>query len=787
MNYANTTIATGDHLDVRWFSVRSGMSELFTVELRVVSRNLDIDFDEVIGNPAELTLTTKDGVEKWHGVCREMEQTRVEEQGLATYRLVIVPQAWLLTQRKNYRIFQYQSELEIVKQILGEWGIEHEARVDAGAHKARKFRVQYGETDFAFVSRMLEEAAISYFFEPSDAGMTLVLDDEPQSRDLSQPLLQFHDVPGRNASRYVTKVSVGSRARPGAMRIGDLDFRRESTKQPAQSATMGLPQEAELEQFDYEPGAFLFTAPAGGSTPAADDRGAARTDDAAGAKKTQDRLLSRRNDAKVVRLESDVLGLRPGVITNVLNHPHRGVAPDKSLLVTAARLEADHDKEWRVEVEAVHASQPYRPTMKTPKPLARGVESATVVGPTAEEIHTDEYARVRVHFHWDRESTRDEKSSCWLPTNQPWAGKSYGAINLPRVGQEVLVEFLGGDPDRPVVIGRVYTDPNPPPDPLPKYKHVAGIFSEATPRMVMGAAGDASAGGNLSPMGGTPLSPQQINDTVTQPGPFQAVSPTGTNHKWPGSGMKLDDMSGAENLYIQANRDLHLVVWNNWSTVIGNHRATKIGTDDFLRVEKNQGIRIDNEQRTDVKNDCKSLIGGNRADKVGKQMTQSSSNGDIVYESSVSNLTIGAKKVIRFESDEKIQFQAGKKSLVQISPNDISFLAGANKVDVNPKGSKTPSESVTGISLNPDEQAAREAEQKRKEAEREARLAPGRQERLQRGRDAINGLPDWQKPRPNGGENAFARQEMYNNGVTDRQEQDQLLQEYFQRDTTDMR
>jgi type VI secretion system secreted protein VgrG len=409
-----------------------------------------------------------------------------------------------------------------------------------------------------------------------------------------------------------------------------------------------------------------------------------------------------------------------------------------------------------------------------------------VVGPGGEEIYTDEYARVRVHFHWDRESAHDERSSCWLPTNQPWAGKAYGAINLPRIGQEVLVEFLAGDPDRPVVIGRVYTEPNPPPDPLPKYKNVSGLFSEATPRMVMGAADGSAAGANLSPLGGTPMTAQQIHDTVTQPGPFQAVSPTGTNHQWAGSGLKIDDTSMAENLYIQANMDLHMVVWQDWKTVIGNSRATKIGTDDFTKIEGSQGIRVDDEQRTTVKNDCKAKVHGKRTDKVGKRMTQES-QGDIVAESSYGNLVIGAKGVIRIESDEKIQLQStdtgwqGTKSLVTIGPNDITFLAGTNKIEINPRGDQTPSESVGGIWLTPAEQTARD----QAAAEQEAAAAAGREERLEQGRAVMEGLPRHWQPTANG-ENAFARQALRDAGITHYGEQSTIIDNYLRRNSLDM-
>ncbi len=683
VNNAQVRIASGDGLDVRSFSVHQGMSQLFAIELSVVSTSLDIDFDQVIGMGAHFSLATSRSHMSWSGICREMEQRRVDRDGLATYRLSIVPKLWLLTQRKNYRIFQYLSELEIVEQLLGEWGVEHEARVDASAHGKRKFRVQYGESDFAFISRMMEDAGISYYFEASSDGTKLVLDDEPQSRGVSQDDIPYVDDANTTVQRFVTRVAVRSRLRPGKMTIGDLDYRREPTNQPRASASFGLPQEARLEQFDYEPGAFLFTTSGDGATPASDDRGAARTDEAQGARKTHNRLLERRNGAKVVSFESSVLELAPGTITRVSNHPHRALG--ETLLVTSAELDGTHDGEWRVMVDATQTVSPYRPEPTTPKPEVTGIESATVVGPSGEEIHTDEWARVRVHFHWDRESQRNDQSSCWLPTNQPWAGKGFGSISVPRIGQEVLVSFLGGDPDRPVVIGRVYTEENPVPDPLPKYKKVTGIFSEATPRLLMGAAGAPRA--PIAPKsihGGTPMSSQQVASTVTQPGPFQAVSPTGTNHAWKGSGMKLDDTSAQENVYIQANRDLHMIVYNDWKTVVGNHRATKIGTDDITVIRGNQFIEIGDEQRTEVIKDAATRVEKDRKERIGKQLKQEAKK-EIVLESKEGTLVLHAKKAIKFDCDTTIELRV-KNSVIKLTTGDITVQSGGNNVHVNPEG-----------------------------------------------------------------------------------------------------
>ena len=176
-NHANVEVASGDSLDVRSFAVRQGMSELFHIDVRVMSKNLDVDFDTVIGQPAKFTLGTHWSAQTWEGTCSEMEQIRVDSQGLATYALVIQPKAWLMTQRRNYRIFQFETELDIVKKMLGEWGVKFEERVDPGNYKPRKYRCQYAETDFDFISRWLEHFGIFYCFEQTDDGDKLVFLD----------------------------------------------------------------------------------------------------------------------------------------------------------------------------------------------------------------------------------------------------------------------------------------------------------------------------------------------------------------------------------------------------------------------------------------------------------------------------------------------------------------------------------------------------------------------------------------------------------------------------------
>ena len=480
---------------------------------------------------------------------------------------------------------------------------------------------------------------------------------------------------------FVTRVAVHQIVRPGRLTTGDVDYRRPSSSQPRLSAAAGLPQEAALERFEHEPGAFLFAGAGGGGTPAADDRGTARTDEGAGSEKTRDRLAGLRGGARVVRLESNVLTLAPGAVFQVVGHPHRAVSAG-TLLVVAASLRGEHDGAWLVAVEAEPTTAPHRPAPVAKKPKVPGLESATVVGPSGEEIHTDEFGRVRVQFHWDREGKRDETSSCWLPTSQPWAGTGFGGINLPRIGQEVLVEFLGGDPDRPVVIGRVYTETNPAPDKLPKHKSVSGIMSESTPRLVMGAADGGAAGAETSLLGGgTPMSPSEIHADVTQPGPYQAASPTGSIHSWNGSGIKFEDQLNSEIVYLQAQRDLNIRVNNCWRTIVGNDCACRVGTDDQLEVLNRHDTFIRSNQEVKVDGNQKLTVFEERAEYVQKTASLEIGAGGF-HVSTDTAIQIQAKKGIFIEAKNRIELVV-KGSKIEMLPGQITIKSG-DKVFLQP-------------------------------------------------------------------------------------------------------
>jgi type VI secretion system secreted protein VgrG len=561
-------VASGDTLDVRRFTVTEQMSQLFDVSLVTMSPNENIDFDAVVGQKASFTVR-EGGVERtWAGVCSELSQVAAEdtETGLSTYHVRLVPHLWFLTQRRNHRMFQQLSEIDIVKVLLGEWEIKHELRL-TGTYKKRKYRVQYGESDFAFVSRMLEDAGVTYYFVDQGGESLLVLSDAPQKNDPRSAPLPFRDSSSDLLPGHATRLRVVQKVRPGKYTLRDHDYRLAPGYPLVKSAEgKNVPAEEKLERFHYTPGAFLFGSDKGEDTPSADDKGKTRTDEKEAETVAKKRLDAKRSDAKVVQFDTSAHDVQPGSVIRFVDHPRSDLGPEKSWLVVAGMWSGAHDGEWTHACEARSAALDYRPPLVTPKPKALGVESATVVGPAGEEIHTDEFGRVRVHFHWDRESKMDDNSSIWIHVAQPWGGSGYGGVNLPRIGQEVIVDFLGADPDRPVITGRVYTNLQKVPYKLPQHKTRSAWKSDTSP----------GSGG--------------FNEIM------------------------FEDMKGQELVWQQAQKNMRKLVKNDEVMTIGNDRA---------KLVKRHETETTNGNRTEVTNQNRTEITDmNRTVKIGQSLSK---------------------------------------------------------------------------------------------------------------------------------------------------------------------
>jgi type VI secretion system secreted protein VgrG len=540
-------LASGESsLSIRSFSIEQRMSALFEVTLVALSPEDDLDLHALLGSGAALRLGASDAgpasFRAWSGIVSHAEQLDIDHAGVASYLLRIVPTLWRTTRRRNSRIFQHRSLPEIAVAVLAEWGIEPALELDLTTFPRLEYRVQYGETDFAFLSRILEEAGVAYTFrdpdpDADDAHTTLVLSTDAHRNEARErgPLLYVGARESNHKRDTVSHVRFAEDVRSGRLTVRDYDFRSRPDFQLLAEARASAQLEERFELYDYAPGAFLIE-PEGA-------RGA-RVDEKHARALVHRSLDAVRQGKRAVTFQANVLDLAPGAVFTMTGHPRRELGDDARLLTVHQKLEGTRDSQWTITGHAVLADEAYRPAQVTPKPRIPGVQSAIVVGPPGEEIHTDEHGRVRVQFHWDREGKRDQHSSCFLRVSQSWASRGYGAQAIPRVGDEVLVGFFEGDPDQPVIVGRVHNSAARVPYALPANKTRSTWRSESTP------------GGD------------------------------GWNE------IMFEDQKGRELLAIHAEKDLSRVVNESETTTIGASLSTSIGAGETRQVAADQTVRV---------------------------------------------------------------------------------------------------------------------------------------------------------------------------------------------------
>jgi type VI secretion system secreted protein VgrG len=494
MSSAELLLESGEPLDVRSFEITERLSTPFRIRIVAVSSHHDLDFEATIGRPAALRVTNGAAfalvpTRTWVGVCTRCEQTRVEAGGLSTYELTLESQLWLLGQRRTHRVFQHLTAPQLVSQILTEWNVEHDVELDPTAYRPLELRVQYGETDLAFLTRILEEAGISFVTVEAGTKMRLVLRDAPQSHEErpSGPIT-FIDSPQQAQAaqvEYATLLSFRRAARSARVVLRDFDFRNPSFELVGVAAVKTDGVEDAMEDYRFTPGRFLTEGHQGGETPTADDKGIARYDQGSGVALAARILESQRVRRRTVSFRTNAFDLAPGVVFRLQNHPKSELGPGSSLLVSELVLRGEVGQEWTAEVGAVFTADPYRPELTTEKPAVHGVQSAIVVGPPGDSVHTDEFGRVRVQFLWDRTKAFDDGSSCWIRVSQAWAGSRYGHVVLPRIGHEVLVAFVDGNPDQPIVVGRVFNGAAQVPYKLPGSKLVSAWKSDSNSNIIV--------------------------------------------------------------------------------------------------------------------------------------------------------------------------------------------------------------------------------------------------------------------------------------------------------------
>jgi type VI secretion system secreted protein VgrG len=467
-----------DSLLVRSFTVREILSAPYEITIVARSKREEIDLESIVGKPAGFLMMDEvlPAPRAWSGVCNHMEQLQVEPTGLSTYWLRIVPSLWLTTLRRRNRIFEHLTIPAIVEKILSEYSIKPKVQL-IEPHGEHEYRVQFEESDFAFISRLLEEEGITYFFEQTEEGAgystQIVLVDQPEAAAARPRPIQFVGNPSEvMRQEFVTRVRIAHRVRPGNATHRDFDFVRPDFELVARSAMAKAPEDF-YEQYRYNPSALIK-----------ERRGKPRVPTDQEAKLVADITVeAERRRKREVAFDSNVFELGVGKVFSIADHPRSGdLGPDKRLLVAECTIEGAHDSEWALSGVAAFAAERFRPLKQTAKPVVEGVESAIVVGENGQEIDTDEYGRVRVQFHWDRDGQYNEESSCWVRVSQQWAGAAWGMLTLPRIGQEVIVDFLEGDPDQPIIVGRAFNKTAPVPFKLPAQQATSTWKSNSSPK-----------------------------------------------------------------------------------------------------------------------------------------------------------------------------------------------------------------------------------------------------------------------------------------------------------------
>jgi type VI secretion system secreted protein VgrG len=567
MNYQAITfeMQDGPALDVRDFDVRESLNQPFEVTFDAIHTGQPFDPELHIGSAGVFQLGTS---RRWRGIIRLVELVHSEPTGATTYRIELASHVWLLALRRNYRIFSCANEIDIATLLLSEVGVGVELRLDPRTFPRRECRVQYAESDLQFLTRVLEQAGVVWWMNQTREEPMVVLCQHAEAGEPDYRLPNVSELSTSANNDAIAKLRHARRLYSGRHTVADIDLHRSlDLKLLSTSATSGSAIERRLESFHYVPGVMQFESSMRDDS-VAERRFAARVDLNHAASLVSNRLAAKHSDADTLAFETNCLALEPGQRL-LVDSGGTDARLASALLLVSERIVGHATRPWKIEFSARYGDVPFCPPVTTPRAEATGVELATVVGPDGEEIHTDEFGRVRVRFHWDRSASSSEDASCWVPVSQSWAGVGHGGVSLPRVGHEVLIAFLGSDPDRPVVIGRTFTASHGLPLKLPEQKTQTGIRTQSTSR----------TGG--------------FNELL------------------------FEDRAGAEFVRVRAERDLHSLVQHDKDSRVGNDRTTDVVRDDGLHIGRNRLTIVDMSDRLQVGQSQSVNVGVNRTQDVG--------------------------------------------------------------------------------------------------------------------------------------------------------------------------
>ncbi|MBV5311261.1 type VI secretion system Vgr family protein [Chromatium okenii] len=609
------TILGSEKLLLRSMTGKERLSSPFEYELALLSTDMTVAPDTLLGTAMTVALTLSDNSRRfYHGYVSRFSFTGFQGR-YACYQAVLVPLLWFLSRSADCRIFQSKTVPNIVKEIFEKYGLTDIADRCSGSFRQWEYCVQYRETDLNFINRLLEHEGIYYFFEHVDGKHTLVFanDSSAHSTEFTIPFYR-ESASWLRELDHIDHWIVNKEVCSGAFVHKAFDF---TVPKTSLLKTSNVPKEhalASMEVFDF-PNDY---------TKAAEGQSYAKI-----------RLEELQTEYETVQATGNARDLTCGALFTLTDYP-RDDQNRKYLIIGASYVLQSNDFEstatvneselFCITLTAIDAQTSYRPPRITPKPVVQGSQTAIVVGKSGEEIWTDVHGRVKVQFHWDRYGESNEMSSCWIRVAQIWAGKGWGGIMTPRIGQEVIVDFLEGDPDQPIITGRVYNGDCTPPYTLP---------DEATKTTIKTSSSKGGAGFNE---------------------------------------IRLEDKKDSEQIFIHAEKD--------YETRVKHDAVTWIGNEQHLIVTKDQLEQIDGKQHLTIASDQLEKVGGDKHLTVTADYNQKVSSASL---NATMNILQKAGMKYAADAGQEIHLKGGMNVVIEAGMM-VTLKASGSFVTVGPTG-----------------------------------------------------------------------------------------------------
>jgi len=592
------TSPLGKDLLFRSLRGREELGRASEFELAALSTKSDIKPSQLLGKTVTVKLElVKGGYRYFNGYVTRFSQGETLGR-YYEYRMTVSAWLWFLTRTADCKIFQEKTVPDIIKEVFADHPVAVFDDGLTGKYSQREYCVQYRETDFNFVSRLMEEEGIYYYFEHSDGKHTLKLVDSDSGHQklAGKSSIAYH-LPGRTLhgdEEYIQVFRQDQRIQPGTVAMRSFDFAKPKADLGVKAKNVQQHERADYEVYDYQ-----------GDYVQADN----------GDHYARVRIDELHTQFELAEAECNVREIAVGKLFSFTNAPRKD--QEKDYLIVSAEYELQNntyetvtqeDAIYRCTMKVLQSRQQFRPARITHRPTVGGPQTAVVVGPGGEEIYCDKYGRVKVQFHWDRYGKKNENSSCWIRVSNPWAGGNWGGIAIPRMGQEVIVDFLEGDPDQPIITGRVYNADQMPPYALPGNMTQTGIKSRS------------SKGGGAA----------NFNE------------------------IRFEDKKGSEQVFIHAEKNQDIEVENDESHSVGHDRTKTIDHDETVTVKNNRTETVGVNEKITIGNNRTEQVGVDESITVGSNRTRSVGMNETVSVGLTRTHSVGVNEMINVGAAQEI-------------------------------------------------------------------------------------------------------------------------------------